>query len=291
MYSSQMRRGLLVLVTVLVLGIFVPRALAQEESRQQTISAETSYATANSSNPIDPIVEQALDEAVPDSLRSKVLIWTVSCSLFAALCSFLGKQHDWQRVASTHSCSHCVRIHSIAGMSSLLCDAFSTAGLFYIAALPYVSAIKAQPDKLKAVGIGTLLFIAFCLVLVVSGAVFRLFLPKHKFHGKRSLAPYNCFQVGQRFVGFVLTLLILDNGFTAEAVADNFTSLLGLHLGERLLSAIGVVPIRDSAVIVMVSVCASFFFRWIFPSLCQSRPLASSRWQGHPYLSSEVAKS
>ena len=90
MYSSQMRRGLLVLVTVLVLGMFVPSALAQEESRQQPIAAETSYASANSSNPIDPVAEQALDEAVPDSLRSKVLIWTISCSLFAGICSFLG---------------------------------------------------------------------------------------------------------------------------------------------------------------------------------------------------------
>jgi hypothetical protein len=275
-----MRAGLLVAVTLLVLGGVCCQVHAQSmpENSSSTIDAQqqTLESPASADRADDPVEKERL----PDVFRSKLLVWIAGCSLMIGFAAYLARSLDWQRAAAAEVCPHCRRVHAIGGTLALVCDAAAASAFFYALTLPLLSAVKGRSFEPSAVAISLLLCLSMVIALTAVGALLNLLGPQ-----KRARAMGDKFLTGMRAAGFLAASILLAGGISTQSVTDTFSS----EIGQRLLATIGVTPFRDAAVVLLLSSSLSCLLRWGFPFLAGSRPLALARSGEFLHRSNQIA--
>ena len=78
---------------------------------------------------------------------------------------------------------------------------------------------------------------------------------------------------GSRLVGTCCGIALLFRGISPEASASQFDTIVGAQLGEHIIAAVGIGPIRDTAIVLLGSIIASILLRWVLPFAFGSRPL------------------
>ena len=264
-----MRVGLWVALTLFALGALVARARAQEPPT----GSEVSQIAQSQPELVDPRIEQMQTECLPDTFRAKLLIWCVSCSFMVAFSAYLSRKLDWQQIPANLSCAHCMRTHRISGSVAVVCDALTSSSFFYLAALPFMAAVRGQAFDVASIGITALLGVALIMALIVLGTLVSL-MNTRKTQGSQNSSG---FLIGLRIASFLVSIALLSGGASPDAVSASFDSIFGPTLGQRLINAIGAGPILDTSLVLIVSVTASCLLRWVFPFIAGSRPLALTR--------------
>jgi hypothetical protein len=268
-----MRVGLWIALTLFALGALVARVRAQEPPT----GAEVTQIVQKQPEVTDLRIEQMQTERLPDTFRAKILIWCVSCSFMSAFVAYLSRRLDWQKVPPTVSCGHCQGVHRISGIFALCCDAITSSSFFYLLALPFMAAMRAQAFDIASIGASVLLGTALIMVLILIGSVVSL-LNINKASRKTAGSG---FLIGLRLSACLVSLALLSGGPTPDAISATFDSIFGMPLSQRLINDIGAVPILETSVVLSSTVALSFLLRWVFPFIAGSRPLFFTR-SGEP---------
>ena len=261
-----MRPGLALCTAVLILagGFVVVRAQSNEPFVAATVVVQSDAGDKQWQ-------QQLLLERLDDSARFGILTCVLAGSFLLSLSAFLGRRFDWQNMAPEITCRHCLKVHGWLGALALGADSVSLGALFYIAFLPFASAVKAEGMRPDAVAITSLLAVAFLAALATLGFLTRLIVP-NRTGASRTDFSVNLF-AGARLSALAAGIALLMQGLHSDSVSVRMDTMFGNRLGERLLAAIGSTAIRDTALVLVFAFVASEILRWAAPMVLGSKPL------------------
>ena len=235
----------------------------RQPQREQFIESE-------SNSPVEPAPHR--DDPLSEVSRSQVILWASTIVCIAAMACFFSRRFDWQRIDPGSTCAHCVRVHSSLGPIALLSDSVAVSASFTLLAFPFAAALNQEPFDVAKIGILILLALAALSVMAVLGFLLSAVIPSKG--PKRAIE--DRFLVGARWFGFLISLALLSGGFATEDVTERLGSVLGKQLGDRLVTDIGASALRNTAVVIFISVVASCLIRWVIPYVLRSRPILFS---------------
>jgi len=224
---------------------------------------------------VGPLVEESQDpdEGLTNQHRSKILVCISAATFLIAVFSFLTRKFDWQKLAEDQTCRRCLTIHSNCGSTATLCDWLTLIAFTNLAMLPFAAALHEEAITGTRIGLAVLMGLAGVILLLGSGWMIRStlkILPNHSNQGQDILAAV---LTGTRLFGAFLSVTLLSGGFATANVSSQINGLLGTEIGQRLQEEVGILPFRDTAVILLVTTLLSAILRWPIPWLLGSRPL------------------